>query len=67
VHALSGQARVKRQARLDAVECLNLALLVHAQNQRPFRRVEVQPHNVGQLGIELASHPAGCRMDRATA
>ena len=38
-----------RQTRLRAVESLNLALLVDAQHDGLVRRVQVQPHDVGQL------------------
>ncbi len=38
-----------RQDRSAAIERLDLALLVHAQHQRPFRRVEVEPDHVAHL------------------
>lgn len=41
------------QDRLGAVQRLDLRLLVHAQNQRFFRRIQVQPHRVGHLAREL--------------
>ena len=42
-------AGLHRQARLRAVESLNLALLVDTQHDGLVRRVQVQPHDVGQL------------------
>ena len=38
-----------RQQRLGAVERLDLALLVDAQNQRAIRRIEIQPDDVPHL------------------
>ena len=42
-------ALLKRQPRLRAIQCLNLALLVHAQNHRLVRRMEIHAHDVGEL------------------
>jgi hypothetical protein len=42
-----------RQDRLGPVERLDLRLLVHAQHQGPFGRVDVQADEVGHLGVEL--------------
>ena len=42
-------AGLHRQTRLRAVESLNLALLVDTQHDGLVRRVQVQPHDVGQL------------------
>ena len=39
----SGATLLERQSRLGPVECLNLRLLIHAQHDRPVRRVEVKP------------------------
>ena len=46
-------ALLQRQARLRAVERLDLAFLVDAQHQRPVRRVHVEPDDVGDLLLEL--------------
>ena len=35
-------ARLHRQRRLGAIQCLDLRLLIHAQHQRALRRVQVQ-------------------------
>ena len=48
-----GAALLQRQARLRAVERLDLALLVDAQHQRPVRRVHVEPDDIGHLLLEL--------------
>ena len=37
------------QQRLRAVERLDLALLVHTQHQRPFRRAQIEPDDVAHL------------------
>ena len=57
-------ARLHRQARLRAVESLDLALLVHAQHHRLLRRVQVQPHDVGQL---LDERRVGRQLERLDA
>ncbi len=44
-----GLARTQGQKRPGAVQGLDLGLLVHAQDQRPVRRVEVEPHNIPHL------------------
>ena len=44
-----GGAGQHREHRLGAVEGLDLGLLVHAQHQRPFGRVEVEPDDVADL------------------
>ena len=56
------------QDRLGAVEGLDLGLLVDAQDERSFGRIQVQAHDVGQLGIEVritaaleGLDPLGCR------
>jgi len=57
-------ALLHRQARLGAVQSLNLALLVGAQDDGVLRRVQIQAHNIFQLLDELrivaeleGSHP----------
>src|SRR4029077_7764386 len=45
----AGATFLHRQAGLGAIECLDLALLVHAQHQRLLRRVQIQPDDVRQL------------------
>ena len=44
-----GLARAQGQKRSGAVQGLDLGLLVYAQDQRPVRRVEVEPHNIPHL------------------
>ena len=63
-----GPPLLDRQARLSAVESLNLRLFVDRQHQAVGRRVEVQPDDVAQLGGKgrilrqfEAPHPVGCR------
>src|SRR6185436_3384385 len=45
--------RLDRQARLSAVERLDLALFVDAGHHRVRRRVDIQPDDVTQLGDEF--------------
>jgi hypothetical protein len=45
-----GPTLLHRQARLGAVERLNLRLLVDRQHETMGRRVEIQPDDVAQLG-----------------
>ena len=45
-----GPALVDRQARLGAVESLDLRLLVYRQHQAMRRRVEIEPKDFAQLG-----------------
>src|SRR5437763_16497042 len=47
------QTGTQRQNRLRPVECLNLALLIHAQNDRFVRWIQIKPHNVTQLSGKL--------------
>ena len=51
----SGAAFLQRQARLGAIESLNLAFFVDGQHKRPLRRVEVEADDVldlnGEVGI----------------
>jgi hypothetical protein len=49
----AGSSRPHRQCRLGAVKRLNLRFLIHAKHQRPFRRVEIQTHDIGQFAVEL--------------
>ncbi len=37
---------VKREARLGAIKCLNLRLLIEAQNHRMFGRIQIQTDDV---------------------
>ena len=46
-------ALLQGQARLSAVERLDLAFLVDAQHQRPVRRVHVEPDDIGHFLFEL--------------
>ena len=41
--------RAQGQQRTGAIQSLDLGLLVHAQHQRPLRRVQVQTHNIAHL------------------
>ncbi len=42
-----------RQQPLGAVKRLHLRLFVHAQHQRPLRRIEIEPHHLGQLAVKI--------------
>ena len=42
-----------RQPRLGAVQCLDLALFVYAEDDRLLRRIQVQAHDVGHLFQKL--------------
>ena len=48
-----GLPRLHRKRRLRAIECLDLRFLVHAQHQRAFRRIEVEPDDVDHLLDQL--------------
>ena len=50
-----GLARTQGQKRPGAVQGLDLGLLVHAQDQRPVRRVEVEPHNIRTFSMKRGS------------
>jgi len=50
----AGPAALHRQARLGAVERLDLALFVHAQHDRFVRGVEVEADDIDQLLFEAA-------------
>ena len=52
VAAPFGLTGAHRQQRLGPVEGLDLALLVDAQDQRPFRRIEIEPDNIANLLYE---------------
>ena len=45
----SAAALFHRQARLRAIERLNLRLLIHTQHQRLLRRIQIQAHHIGQF------------------
>src|SRR5271157_978610 len=63
------------QSRLSAIQCLDLALLIDAENDCLLRRIQVQTHHVGHLlqklriarqleglramGLQLQTKPAG--------
>jgi hypothetical protein len=49
----SEPALLQRQARLGAIEGLNLALLVDRQDDGMGRRVDIEPDDVAQLGDEV--------------
>ncbi len=49
----AGAALLHRQARLGAVERLDLALLIDAQHQRLVRRVQIEADDIGDLLLEL--------------
>ena len=53
VGALLGVAGLHRQRLLGPVQRLDLGLLVHAQHDRVLRRGQVQPDDVGDLGLQL--------------
>ncbi len=42
-------AKHHRQDRLFAIECVNLALFIDAQDQRPIGRGQVEPNDVADL------------------
>ena len=50
-------ARAQGQQRPGAVQGLDLGLLVHAQDQRPVRRIKVESHNVPHLFDEEGGPP----------
>src|SRR5579863_4768335 len=43
----------QRKNRLCPVQCLNLALLIHAQNDRFIRRIQIQADDVPYFAREL--------------
>jgi len=49
----AGPARDHRQAWLGAVDRLALGLLIEAEHHRPLGRVQVQPDDIDELGLEL--------------
>jgi hypothetical protein len=44
---------LQRQARLGAIQCLNLALSIHRQNDGVRRRIDIEANHVAQLVDEL--------------
>src|SRR5260370_10290033 len=54
-----GLLRTKRQQRLRSIQGLNAGLLVHTENQRILRRIQIQANNVQQLGFEFWIRTAG--------
>ena len=46
-------ARLHRQQRLRAVECLNLALLIDAQHQGVIRWIHIKTHDIAYLFDQL--------------
>ena len=46
-------AGAERQSRLRAFQRLDLRLLVAAQHDGPLRWIEIQPHDIPELGLEL--------------
>ena len=55
VRLTCGQARTQGKDRLRSVQRLDLTLLVHAQNQRLFWRVHIQPHDVATFRANWGS------------
>ena len=47
-----GRAGQHREHWLGPVKGLDLGFLVHTQHQRPLRRVQIQPHDIADLGHE---------------
>src|SRR3984893_10922335 len=48
-----GQAGTQWKDRLSPVQSLNLALLIHTQNDRFIRRIHIETHNVANLSRKL--------------
>ena len=46
-------AKGQWQTRLGTVECLDLALLVHAEHQCTIRRGQIEPHHIAHLVHEM--------------
>ncbi len=53
VRAPLGAARADRQARLGALQRLDLALFINADHDRLLGRIQVQPDHVADLGFQL--------------
>jgi hypothetical protein len=53
-----------RQQRLSAVQRLDLRLLIHAQNNRLLRRMQVETHHIGERGRQLR---VGAELEAAAA
>jgi len=51
----AGAARLQRQARLSAVERLDLTLLIDRQYHRMDGRIDIEPDDTMQLGDEAGS------------
>src|SRR3984893_15471204 len=49
----SATALFQRQARLGAIQRLNLTLFIHAEHNRLLRRIQIEAHHIGQLLQEL--------------
>jgi hypothetical protein len=47
-----GAPLLQPQPRLGPIKVLDLGLLIHAQHDRPIRRVEVKPDDFGDLSLE---------------
>ena len=47
------QTVIHRQGWLGPVQCLNLALLVHAQNQGFIRGIKIEPNNIPDFFNEM--------------
>src|SRR6266513_3820771 len=50
---LLGLPEIDRQDRLRTVQCLHLRLLVTGEHDSTLRRIQIQAHNVGHLGLEI--------------
>ena len=59
---VGGQSGPHRQSRLDRVKRLNLRLFVHSQHQRPLRRVEIKPDDIGQPDVRIAAELEGLHL-----
>jgi hypothetical protein len=46
-------AFLQREAGLGAIERLDLAFLIHRQNDRMFRRMQIQSHHILQFLLEV--------------
>lgn len=49
----SGNSRRQGQNRFGPIQCLDLALFIHAQDNGPVRWIEVKAHNISHLLHEL--------------
>ena len=57
----AGPALLNRQARLGAIERLDLRLLIDRQHHGMGRRVDIEPDHVADLGgeVRVAAEPEG--------